>query len=97
MIAAALSLSSCNLEPPEITNPVTWYVVNGWNSQVTFQIWDDVCNRRLTRIRLRVREEIQVTTCGDEDGLAQVRYRRDSFGMPWSDGRARNGQRLQMQ
>ncbi|MCI5106449.1 MAG: hypothetical protein MRY76_07035 [Pseudomonadales bacterium] len=98
LLLLALLLQSCSLEPPEMINPVTWYAVNGWNAPVEFRIIDRVCNRRLGNIRLGVREEIAVTSCGNEANQAQIRYRRDSaYATPWSDGSAREGQRLQMQ
>lgn len=91
------ALLSCNLEPPEISNPVTWYAVNGWNSRVTLQIRDRVCNRQLRNITLDIGEEVQITTCGDAENKARIRYRRDSYQMPASTGVASDGQRLQMQ
>jgi len=97
LLAGLLLYSSCTVEPPEISNPVTWYAVNGWNSSVAFDIRDRVCNRQLPKVRLARGEEIQITSCGDENGIARIRYRRDSYQMAWSTGTARNGQRLQMQ
>jgi hypothetical protein len=98
LLLLALLLQSCSLEPPELSNPVTWYAVNGWNAPVEFRLIDRVCNRRLSNIRLGVGEEIAVTSCGNESNRAQIRYRRDSaYATPWSDGSAGAGQRLQMQ
>jgi hypothetical protein len=94
----ALLLQTCSLEPPKLSNPVTWYAVNGWNAPVEFRIIDRVCNQRLGNIRLGMREEIAVTSCGNESNRALIRYRRDnSYATPWSDGSASAGQRLQMQ
>ncbi len=97
LCAIAVSQSACSFEPPEITNPVHWYAVNGWTSPVTFQVRDRVCNRQLPKITLGIREEIRITSCGDENNRARIRYRRDSYQMAWSTGVASVGQRLQMQ
>lgn len=97
ILFTSLLLQSCSFEPPQLTNPVTWYAVNGWYSPVELQIYDRVCGRPLRSIRLDVREEIAVTSCGNAQNRAVIRYRRDSYQMAWSEGTAGNGQRLQMQ
>lgn len=90
-------LSTCQVEEPVVSNPVTWFVVNGWQADVEFQIFDKVCNRRLRNVALERGEEIQVTTCGNARNQAEIRYRRDgSYATPWSHGVASRGQRLQM-
>lgn len=99
MLAIMLSLQTgCQIQEPELVNPVTWIVVNGWNAGVEFQIFDKVCSQQLRNVRLGRGEEIQVTTCGNTRNQAEIRYRRArSYATPWSHGVASRGQRLQMQ
>lgn len=82
-----LSLGSCETVEQEIHNPVTWYAVNGWSDTVNFELFDVICERYLRDVRLRPGRQVTMTTCGDEQGNASVRYRRDRIaatGAPWT-------------
>ncbi len=95
----ALVLTGCASAPAEVTNPVTWYAVNGWDDRVSFDVFDLVCERYLPDQRLGARREAQVTSCGDERGYAAIRYRREGLapGSPWnSQSSVRSGSRVFM-
>lgn len=82
-----VSLGGCTTDQGEIINPVTWYAVNGWTDTVTFELYDQVCERFLRDIRLNPGRQLELTTCGDEQGNGSVRYRRDRIaaaGSPWT-------------
>lgn len=86
-----LPLSGCEITPPEVTNPVTWYAVNGWSESVSFDMYDYVCERTLPDMRLRPGREVAVTTCGNAQGRAAIRYRREGLATtatPWSQRRS---------
>ncbi len=82
----AILLSACATAPAEIANPVTWYAVNGWDDTVSFDVFDLVCDRYLRDQRIRARREVEVTSCGNEQGIASIRYRREGLaaGSPWN-------------
>lgn len=82
-------LLGCAVTPAEISNPVTWYAVNGWDDTVSFDVFDLVCERYLQDQRIRARREVEVTSCGNEQGNASIRYRREGLapGSPWTTQR----------
>ena len=91
LVITLAALTGCQITPPEITNPVTWYAVNGWSESVSFDMYDYVCERPLPDRRLRPGREVEVTTCGDARGRAAIRYRREGLATtatPWSQRRS---------
>ena len=82
----ALLGSGCSTMPAELTNPVTWYGVNGLGDSVSFDVFDLVCERYLRDQRIRARREVEVTSCGNDNGVAAIRYRREGLapGSPWT-------------
>lgn len=91
LVTTLASLSGCQVAQPEITNPVTWYAVNGWSESVSFDMYDYVCERTLPDMRLRPGREVAVTTCGNAQGRAAIRYRREGLATtatPWSQRRS---------
>lgn len=82
------SLSSCSALDTTITDPVEWWAVNGWNSAVTIEVYDLNCNRMLRDLNFRSDEDLRVVSCGDGNGMANIRYRREGYASrstPWSD------------
>ena len=68
-------------------DPVEWWAVNGWGSAVTIKLYDNNCSRSLTDIKFRHDQEIKVISCGDGQGKANVRFRKEDYASrsaPWS-------------
>lgn len=61
-----------------VTNPVTWYASNA-GAAIRVVIYDEICERRIGNVRISSRRETPITTCGDENGEASVRYRGDNY------------------
>ncbi len=80
---------------------VSLYVMNGWSDTVTFELYDLVCSRGLRDVRLRASEGVDIETCADTDGRADIRYRREGIaaaGRPWTRSRGlRANQQVLMQ
>ena len=93
-----LLLTACTTVSTEPTNPVTWTALTGWSDTVRFDLYDLVCDRPLRDLRLRPGFEVSVTACGNENGVASIRYRRERIaaaGRPWTTEMAvRPGQLL---
>lgn len=67
-----------------LDNPVTWYAVNT-GSNITIEVYDQVCGSMMRNIHLIASRETSITTCGGEDGAANFRFRHDSYS-PRSPG-----------
>lgn len=66
-------------------DPVEWWAVNGWGNSVTIKLYDNNCSRFLRDVKFSRDEEIKVVSCGDGQGQANVRFRRERSGPdPWS-------------
>ena len=94
-------LSNC-AAPIDPNQPmVSLYVMNGWSDTVTFELYDLVCSRGLRDVRLRASEGVEIDTCADADGRADIRYRREGIaaaGRPWTNsGSLRANQQVLMQ
>lgn len=80
-------LTSCTSLYPTIENPIEWWAVNGWNSRVTMELYDVNCSRFLGKVRFNIDEERKMVSCGDSNGQAKIRYRREGYSSrqpPWS-------------
>ena len=73
------ALSGCSSLDGTVTDPVQWWAVNGWGSAVTIELYDNNCHRPLRDIRFKSTEEIRVVSCGDGQGQANVRFRREGY------------------
>ena len=98
LVICYLALSSCTVADTTVTNPVTWYALNGWSDTVRFDMYDIVCDHRLAAVRLRPGDQVAITTCGNERGQASIRYRRERIaaaGRTWTtETMVRSGQEL---
>jgi hypothetical protein len=65
-----IGLSNCSGLDNTITDPVQWWAINGW---------DNNCSRHLRDISFKSHEEIKVISCGDGQGRANVRFRREGY------------------
>ena len=74
----ALLLGACAQSNVDEYDQVTWYAVNS-EGALQIIIYDLVCDRRMGRVRISGRRETAVTTCADENGRAQFRFRPDSY------------------
>lgn len=81
LIPCVLSLQACASLYPTLTDPVEWWAVNGWRSAVTIEIYDNNCGRPLRDIRLKLKQEVKVVSCGDGSGQANIRYRREGYSL----------------
>jgi len=90
--------TSCTgvIEPPNGT--LNWYFSNTTGSRITMSVYDNVCKKTQFRIDLPRDREVPVTTCADENGRADIRYRRRTYRAsqdnPWIDARVGNNQIL---
>lgn len=94
-------LSGC-ASPMDPNQPMlSLYVMNGWSDTVTFELYDLICSRGLRDVRLRASEGVDIETCADTDGRADIRYRREGIaaaGRPWTRSRGlRANQQVLMQ
>ena len=82
-------LSGCST-PIDPNQPmVSLYLMNGWTDTVTFELYDLVCSRGLRDVRLRASEGVEIEACADDEGRADIRYRREGIaaaGRPWTRG-----------
>ena len=74
-----IGLSSCSGLDNTITDPVQWWAINGWDSAVTIKLYDNNCSRPMRDISFKSHEEIRVVSCGDGQGRANVRFRREGY------------------
>jgi hypothetical protein len=97
MILLSSSLFACSTLDSTVEDPVAWWAVNGWGGNVTIELYDNNCKRYLQDIRFSGNEEVRIVSCGDGNGQANVRYRREGYAsrMPsWSpDALLRSDQR----
>lgn len=95
-----MGFTSCESIDQEPVNPVSWFAVNGWSDTVTFDLYDLECGRPMRDIRLRPGDQIEVRSCGNDQNLASVRYRRSRSDAPaqaWTvENTVRSGQTLFM-
>jgi hypothetical protein len=86
LLMCAGSLVGCTLDTT-IVDPVEWWAVNGWGNVVTIELYDINCSRLLRDINFKRDVEVKVVSCGDGQGQANVRYRREGYASrsdPWS-------------
>lgn len=83
-------LSGC-VSPMDPNQPkISLYVMNGWSDTVTFELYDQVYSCGLRDVRLRASEGVDIETCVDTDGKADIRYRRKGIAAaarPWTRSR----------
>lgn len=69
---------------------VDWYLANGTDSSMTLRVYDLVCKRNYSRVRLSRSAETPISTCANSDGKAEVRYQRaggyNGRDNPWRNG-----------
>ncbi|MGY8783856.1 MAG: hypothetical protein ACKVIB_00540 [Pseudomonadales bacterium] len=86
-VFSAGGLLGCSGLDNTIVDPVQWWAVNGWVGAVTIQLYDNNCHRFLKDIKFKRNEEVKVISCGDGQGQADVRFRREGYPSrtdPWS-------------
>jgi len=99
LLAVALSTMSCSTPLPPDAEMVTWYAINSAGS-MRIVVYDIVCKRRMGNLRLSGRRETPVTSCADENGRANVRYRPEGYANQvegWTYVRPRPNQRIFVQ
>lgn len=87
LVLSAVGLLSCSGLDSTIVDPVEWWAVNGWGNAVTIELYDNNCNRFLRDINFKRDEEVKVVSCGDGQGQAAIRFRREGYASrsdPWS-------------
>ncbi|HJO11306.1 MAG TPA: hypothetical protein QGI39_04615 [Gammaproteobacteria bacterium] len=78
LVVICVVLQGCAASQAPLYDPVTWYaVISG--SRLTIVVYDNVCKRRHGNVRLSGRRETAVTTCGDSEGRANVRYQLEGY------------------
>ena len=78
---------ACSGLDSTIVDPVEWWAVNGWGGVVTIELYDNNCHRFLKDIDFKRAEEVRVISCGDGQGQADIRFRREGYASrsdPWS-------------
>ncbi|PCI76918.1 MAG: hypothetical protein COB20_09550 [SAR86 cluster bacterium] len=92
------SLLSCNALDTTVKDPVEWWAINSYGASVTMEFYDNNCSRPLRDLKLRANAEVKVVSCGDGQGQANIRYRREGYPSrsdPWSaDALLRTNQRV---
>ena len=86
-LASSALVVGCTVSDNSIKDPVQWWAVNSYGSSVTIELYDNNCGRPLRDLRLRVNQEVMVVSCGDGQGQANVRFRREGYPSrsdPWS-------------
>jgi len=76
-----LALEGCSSLYPVVEDPVEWWAINGWDSNVTIELYDNNCERPLRDIRLKPKQQVKVISCGDGSGRANIRYRREGYSV----------------
>jgi hypothetical protein len=87
LLSCVGGLQGCASLDTTIVDPVEWWALNGWGSSVTITLYDNNCGRPLRDIKFKRDEEIKVVSCGDGQGQADVRFRREvnaARQVPWS-------------
>lgn len=87
LLLCGASLLGCSALDTTAVDPVEWWAINGWGSAVTIKVYDNNCSRFLRDIEFKRDEEIRVVSCGDGQGQADVRFRREGYASrsdPWS-------------
>lgn len=79
LLSSCFSLVSCIGLDTSIEDPVEWFAVNGWGNPVTIELYDNNCARYLPDIEFRRNDEVRVVSCGDGQGRANIRYRREGY------------------
>ena len=79
LLLSCLSLSGCSGMNTSIEDPVEWWAVKGWGNPVTIELYDNNCGRYLRDIEFKRNDEIKVVSCGDGQGQANIRYRREGY------------------
>jgi hypothetical protein len=85
-LLCCVSLLGCGSLDNTISDPVQWWAVNSYGSSVTIELYDNNCSRMLRDLRLRANEEVMVISCGDGQGRADIRFRREGYPSrsdPW--------------
>lgn len=89
LTALTLSLSGCASSVPEF-GEIDWFLLNGTGSGMTLIVHDRVCGRLISHIDLPRTGDVPITTCQDESGRSDIRYRRRGImrsGNPWVNAR----------
>jgi len=87
LLVFALTLISLGCSTPPQYGMVDWSVINGSGSILTLAVYDEVCKRAYSRVRLSRSGEVQMTSCANHNGKAQIRYRKTGYtrgDFPWS-------------
>ncbi|NQV69301.1 MAG: hypothetical protein HQ498_04675 [Pseudohongiella sp.] len=88
----------CTASPTPEYGLVDWHLNNGSNSDLTLTVYDKICKRSFFRIRLSKTSQSSMTTCGNSEGEAEIRYRRVGGGNvahnPWLNTRVSQNQSL---
>lgn len=87
LLLCAGGLVGCSALDTTIVDPVEWWAVNGWGNAVTIKLYDNNCSRFLRDLKFRRDEEVKVVSCGDGQGKANVRFRKEDYASrsaPWS-------------
>ena len=87
LLFCAGGLLGCTGFDTTIVDPVEWWAVNGWGNAVTIKLYDNNCRRNLRDITFRRDGEVSVISCGDGQGKANVRFRKEDYASrsaPWS-------------
>ncbi|MDA0279948.1 MAG: hypothetical protein O3C29_05870 [Proteobacteria bacterium] len=91
-----VSLLACGSLDTTIRDPVQWWAINSYGSPVTIELYDNNCSRMLRDLKLKANEEVMVVSCGDGEGHANIRFRREGYPArsdPWGpDARLRENQ-----
>lgn len=86
LMLSAGGLLSCSGLDNTIVDPVEWWAVNGWGNAVTIELYDNNCHRFLRDIDFTRAEEVKMVSCGDGQGQASIRFRREGYTSrsdPW--------------
>lgn len=91
-------LVACETGKPPEYGLVTWYITTGVGSAMTLSVYDKVCNRNYSRVRVPRNGEVPIQTCANSAGRAEIRYQRtggySGAGNAWRNGVVSSNQTL---
>jgi len=75
-IPTVIALLGCQSSTAPEFGMVDWYVSNGSGSSLLLNIYDKVCQRSHFRVRVSRSSDTAISTCANEEGKAEIRYRK---------------------